>query len=103
MSIAKRLAQIDSIEAMDEVHKWVDSIPLSRPKRNIARDFADGVLVAEVISHYHPSLVELHNYPSSSSFSQKMYNWDTLNGKVFKKLGFCLNTQDMEDCANVCR
>ena len=31
------------------LYQWVDEIPLSRPKRNIARDFADGVLVAEVI------------------------------------------------------
>ena len=29
---------------------WIDSIELSRPKKNINRDFADGVLVAEVIS-----------------------------------------------------
>ena len=24
------------------LYQWVDQIPLSRPKRNIARDFADG-------------------------------------------------------------
>ena len=24
------------------LYQWVDEIPLSRPKRNIARDFADG-------------------------------------------------------------
>jgi hypothetical protein len=67
----------------------VDEIPLSRPKRNIARDFADGgeqnglreagmvcinsrdtnivlcavaVLLAEVVANYFPKLVELHNY-----------------------------------------
>lgn len=86
----------------------MDEIPLSRPKRNIARDFADGgklqslfynpclqhltarwvrppgcsranhslyvllllvlvlcltaVLLAEVVAHYFPKLVELHNY-----------------------------------------
>ena len=26
---------------MQEVYNWVDSIPLSRPKKNIARDFSD--------------------------------------------------------------
>jgi len=82
----------------------VDEIPLSRPKRNIARDFSDGgdtsvacgpclhefdqwpcthaptictqtidlttslppfrpaVLFAEVVSHFFPKLVDLHNY-----------------------------------------
>ena len=24
------------------IYEWVDSVPLSRPKKNISRDFADG-------------------------------------------------------------
>jgi hypothetical protein len=24
------------------IYEWVDSIPLSRPKKNISRDFSDG-------------------------------------------------------------
>ena len=45
------------------------------------------VLVAEVIAHFYPRLVELHNYSSANSLSQKMYNWNTLNGRVLKRLG----------------
>ena len=34
---------------LQRVYQWVDEIPLSRPKRNIARDFfADGVPTAEI-------------------------------------------------------
>ena len=33
---------------LNEVYNWVDEIPLSRPKKNISRDFSDGCLVAEV-------------------------------------------------------
>lgn len=68
------------------MYNWVDEIPLSRPKKSISRDFADGgtsplttVLTAEIISHYFPKYVELHNYISSSSASQKLANWNTLN------------------------
>ena len=61
------------------IYNWVDEIPLSRPKRNIARDFSDGVLVAEVVKHFFPSMVELHNYSQAHSQSQKTYNWNTLN------------------------
>jgi len=78
------------------LYVWVDQIPLSRPKRNIARDFSDGVLVAEVVYHYIPKLVELHNYSSAHATNQKMYNWATLNQKVFKKLGFVLSRTEME-------
>ncbi len=29
-------------DRLQELYLWVDTIPLSRPKRNIARDFSDG-------------------------------------------------------------
>ena len=53
-----------------------------------ARDFADGVLVAEVIAHFYPRLIELHNYSSANAMTQKMYNWQTLNQRALRKLGF---------------
>ena len=67
-----------SEEEMQEVYNWVDEIPLSRPKKNISRDFSDCgkskhnclfvlVLVAEVLKHYLPNLVELHNYSNAHS------------------------------------
>lgn len=27
---------------LEQLYTWIDSIPLSRPKKNIARDFSDG-------------------------------------------------------------
>jgi hypothetical protein len=114
---------------MQMIYNWVDEIPLSRPKRNIARDFSDGgkwnstvnfindtfesirfwslfilniivVLLAEVVKHYIPHLVEIHNYSAAHSVSQKTYNWNTLNQKVFKKIGFTLTKKDIEDAVN---
>ena len=105
---------------LQAIYEWVDSIPVSRPKRNIARDFSDGgmcgglpttveqrgsslkndwrtrshngtlsvshpillliaVMLAEIVHHYFPKLVELHNYSNASSVRQKLYNWSTLN------------------------
>lgn len=32
---------------MQQVYAWVDEIPLTRPKRNIARDFSDGGIASE--------------------------------------------------------
>jgi hypothetical protein len=82
------------------IHSWIDTIVLSRPKRNIARDFNDGVLLAEVIAAYIPNLVELHNYPAASSLKQKIYNYETLNNRVLKKLGYNITRQHIEDIAN---
>ncbi len=54
-------------EEMQEVYNWVDEIPLSRPKKNIARDFSDAVLVAETVHHFIPPIVDLHNYSNAHS------------------------------------
>ena len=79
------------------IYEWVDSIQLSRPKKNIARDFCDCVLVAEIIKHYLPRLVDLHNYPSASSTMQKTTNWNTLNTKVLNKIGVKMTKQEIND------
>ena len=56
------------------IYEWVDSIPLSRQKKNISRDFNDAVLLAEMIKFHYPRLVDLHNYPSASSTKAKLVN-----------------------------
>lgn len=43
-----------SEEELNSIYNWVDEVPLSRPKKNIARDFSDGVLTAEIIAHFLP-------------------------------------------------
>ena len=79
------------------IYEWVDSIELSRPKKNIARDFSDGVLLAEIIKSYLPRLVDLHNYPSCSNTKHKESNWNVLNNIVLKRLGIKLNKKEIND------
>ena len=86
---------------MQEVYNWVDSIPLSRPKKNIARDFSDCVLIAEVVKHFCPHLVELHNYSNASSIQQKANNWNTMNQKVLKKFNLQLSPKDIKDAVEM--
>ena len=88
-------AQDEESELM-YIYEWVDSIELSRPKKNIARDFSDGVLLAEIIKSYFPHMVDLHNYPSCSNSKHKESNWNVLNNKVLKKLGIKLTKNEIE-------
>ncbi|XP_047145349.1 sperm flagellar protein 1 isoform X4 [Hydra vulgaris] len=74
--------------SLQELYTWIDEIPLSRPKKNFARDFSDGVLVAEIIKHFIPSIVDLHNYVTANSTSLKTDNWNLLSRKVFNRLSF---------------
>jgi hypothetical protein len=87
-------------EQMMLIYEWIDSIPLSREKKNINRDFCDGALLAEIIKYYRPKIVELHNYPSASSTKQKLSNWNTLCLKVFKKLKFTVTQNEINEIVN---
>ncbi|KAE8303255.1 SPEF1-like protein [Giardia duodenalis] len=83
-------------EARHEIYLWVDGIPLSRSKGYISRDFADGVLLAEVIHHFLPKLVELHNYQSTTNSEAKRKNWETLQQKVLKRLQLKLSADEID-------
>ncbi|KAI8921748.1 hypothetical protein BC831DRAFT_393134, partial [Entophlyctis helioformis] len=76
-----------SEEEIQSLYTWIDEIPLSRPKKNISRDFSDGVACAEVVRHFIPKLVDIHNYSPANSVSQKIYNWTTLNRETCRLKG----------------
>ncbi|XP_053730958.1 sperm flagellar protein 1 isoform X3 [Synchiropus splendidus] len=82
-------------EDLHDLYVWIDKIPISRPKRNITRDFSDGVMAAEVVKYFFPNLVDLHNYTPASSTQQKLSNWNLLNRKVFAKLQYNISDETM--------
>ena len=86
--------------ALQRLYAWVDEIPLSRPKRNFTRDFSDGVLVAEIVQHFCPKIIDLHNFSPANATQQKVYNWNTLNQRPFKKLGLQISKADITAVCN---
>lgn len=38
-------------------------------------------MTAELVKHFFPKMVELHNYSTANSVTHKLYNWNTLNRK----------------------
>jgi hypothetical protein len=42
----------------------------------------------------------VHNYSNANSAKQKMYNWGTLNQKVFRRLGFVMDKGEVESLVN---
>lgn len=86
-------------DELRDLLKWVDSFKLSRCRSKLSRDFSDGVLLAEVLKHEFPNLVELHNYNGCSSVHSKIENWNILNRKVLKKLQIHLKPQSIEKVA----
>lgn len=63
--------------------KWLLSLDLSLPIKQVRRDFSNGFLFAEVFHKFFPSEVSLHSYDTGSSLARKKDNWRLLQ-KVFK-------------------
>ena len=66
--------QLDK-EDLDEIYAWVDTFQLSRAKRNIAWDFSDGFLMAEIVKSRFPRLVRLNLLVESLNSAVKRGNW----------------------------
>eukprot|EP00918_Siedleckia_nematoides_P005005 GHVU01011062.1.p1 GENE.GHVU01011062.1~~GHVU01011062.1.p1 ORF type:complete len:137 (-),score=14.18 GHVU01011062.1:519-929(-) len=82
-------------DAEGDFYEWLDQYKLSRKIRNFARDFSDGLLMSEIAAADFPRLVQLHNYSDAYSAKTKLYNWNTLNTRVFVRLGFNIGHDDL--------
>ncbi|KAL0109229.1 hypothetical protein PUN28_014368 [Cardiocondyla obscurior] len=82
------------------IYDWIDQIKFSRPKKNISRDFSDGVLMAELLKHYYPKHVDVHNYVAGNSIAKKIDNWSTLNRKVLSKIDMRLGKEMINQLAS---
>jgi hypothetical protein len=50
MSVAGGSSVVFDDEELQRIYTWVDEVPLSRPKRNITRDFSDGGALFSVLT-----------------------------------------------------
>ncbi|XP_076232395.1 sperm flagellar protein 1 [Calliopsis andreniformis] len=85
---------------LEEVYAWIEQMTFSKPKKNLARDFSDGVFMAELLKRYYPRHVDIHNYISGNSIAKKIDNWCTLNRKVLSKLDIKLGKDVINQLAN---
>jgi len=90
----------DIVDELSVIYAWVDQTDFSREKKDINRDFHDGVLIAELIKSNIPSLIDVHNYIPTNNKERKRMNWLLLNKKVFIKLGFQLSDEEIDNIVN---
>ena len=64
------------------MYSWVDGFRLSREKKNIARDFSDGILVGQIVKIVDSSLIDVRQLVETLNTSTKKGNWETLNSTI---------------------
>ncbi|TMW59979.1 hypothetical protein Poli38472_000021 [Pythium oligandrum] len=85
---------------MHGLYEWLDGFVFSRAWKHPARDFSDAVLVAELLAQLRPTWVQVHNYPSTGRFQQKLINWEMLNRRVLARMHCEISSKHQEDLAN---
>ncbi|XP_019389892.1 PREDICTED: spermatogenesis-associated protein 4, partial [Crocodylus porosus] len=67
------------------VLRWLQSLDLSFFPRRFGRDFANGVLVAEIFSWYFPGDLRLGAFQNGTSLRTKLCNWARLQQFFLKR------------------
>lgn len=55
--------------------EWLDRLPLSRARTNVEKDFADGLLTAEIIKFYFADLIDLREYHEWHDVKERQSQW----------------------------
>ncbi|KAL0109231.1 hypothetical protein PUN28_014368 [Cardiocondyla obscurior] len=56
--------------------------------------------MAELLKHYYPKHVDVHNYVAGNSIAKKIDNWSTLNRKVLSKIDMRLGKEMINQLAS---
>jgi len=58
-----------------EVIRWLQSLDLTHSVRDPRRDLANGFLVAEVVTRYFPTALDMHSFTNGLSMATRSNNW----------------------------
>ncbi|KAJ3239374.1 spermatogenesis-associated protein 4 [Chytriomyces hyalinus] len=81
-----------------DVLKWVQGLDLTYSIKNTKRDLANGFLLAEILSKYHPLEFQMHSYDTGMGPAAKRNNWEQLQ-KGCMKVGILLGKELCDDVA----
>lgn len=99
--VLKWIQSLDLAYSVKNVRRCMCAVDLARrgahpPLHERCRDFANGFLVAEMLSRYDDKNVQMHSYDNGTSVAVRKDNWEQLK-KVLRKKGFEVSGSEVDD------
>lgn len=100
MESAKYELTAKDSKAINEYHQvycWIDTFHFSKPKKNLTRDFSDGVMFFELLKQVCPQqIVEQHNVTPTYNKNQRLNNWKQIQKRINSRSVLTISNQDIE-------
>lgn len=80
-----------------ELLRWIQSLDLAYSIKNPKRDFANGFLVAEILSRYFDKEIQMHSYDNGTGIPVRKDNWEQLEKFFYRqRLGELVDKQTVD-------
>jgi hypothetical protein len=80
---------------------WLDTFKFSKTKKNMTRDFSDGVLFVELLNQALPKIViEYHNVTPTLNKNQKKDNWYQIQKRINSRTTLKITNTEINDIIN---
>ncbi|KAL7726683.1 hypothetical protein ACLKA6_012764 [Drosophila palustris] len=87
-----------NLKEQQKLDEWLQTKNIVLNSRT-RRDLSDAVTIARLLKKLDARLVNMDNYAPHCSLALKLENWETLNAKVLRRMGFMLSCADLDELA----
>lgn len=80
------------------LYTWIDTFKFPKPKRNLTRDFSDGVFFVELLKQLSTKvIIESHNVTQTNNKNQKRDNWGQIKKRVNLRTKLKITNKEIEN------
>lgn len=86
----------------NDIYSWVDTFKFKKPKKNLVRDFSDGVNLVEILASITKQpLIQVHTVSHTFNKKEKMENWKLIQKQMNKKSYVRITDSEISDIVDL--
>lgn len=86
----------------NDIYSWVDSFQFKKPKKNLVRDFSDGVNLVEILAKITKQpIIQVHTVSHTFNKKEKIENWKLIQKQMNKKSYVRITDSEINDIVDL--